>query len=243
MDITNDSILLLAEYGSRAYGTATAVSDHDLMGIYLESDAQIYGLAETKTQMTSLGRRSGSGDTDVTMHPLRKYVSLAAGGNPTVLCLLWSPEHMVEKTGEAADQLIAARRLFVTKLAISSHLGYALSQYRALAGQRSKKVSRPELVAAHGYDTKFAGHLVRVLLQGLELARHGGYTLPMNEEDLAMVRSVRAGEPSLDEVLARAGELAKQLRELKEASGLPERADHDAVNELLVGVRRAALAS
>lgn len=236
-----DDVLLLAEYGSRAYGTATDRSDHDLMGIYIESDAQVYGLAEAKTRQTDLGRRSTSADTDVTLHPLRKYVSLAAGGNPTVLSLLWSPPELIEKSSPAAELLIAHRGLFVTRRAITAHLGYAISQRKALTGERSKRVVRPELVEEHGYDTKFAGHLLRLLFQAIELVETGGYTLPMPEPELRTVRDVRAGRIDLESVLAAADELTERLRLLEGRSGLPERPDPAAVDRLLVDLRRLAV--
>ncbi|WP_181273561.1 nucleotidyltransferase domain-containing protein [Brevibacterium oceani] len=239
---TNDeTVLFLAEYGSRAYGTATDASDHDLMGIYLESDDQIYGLAEAKTKQTDLGRRSTSADTDVTLHPLRKYVSLAAKGNPTVLSLLWSPEHLVETTSAAARLLIENRSLFVTKQAIASHMGYALSQRKALTGERSKRTNRPELVEKHGYDTKFAGHLLRLLIQGVALVETGGYELPMPRGQRALVTATRAGELSLEDVLDRADALTEKLRSLDEECGLPKRPDTDRVDALLKDLRQTAL--
>ena len=241
-NLDNENILLLAEYGSRAYGTATDASDHDLIGVYLETDAQVYGLSEAKTRQTDLGRRSTSVDTDVTLHPLRKYVSLAAGGNPTVLSLLWSPAELVEQTSPAVRLLIDQRGLFITRRAITAHLGYAISQRQALTGERPKRVSRPELVEAHGYDTKFAGHLLRLLMQGIELVETGGYSLPMQDSALLLVTDVRAGRVPLAEVLELADAFTARLRALEENSSLPDRADPETVDRLLIEVRRTALA-
>lgn len=39
-------LIMLVEAGSRSYGTHTPDSDHDLIGVYLESDAEIYGLEQ-----------------------------------------------------------------------------------------------------------------------------------------------------------------------------------------------------
>lgn len=242
MTVVDDDVLLLAEYGSRAYGTATVDSDHDLMGIYLESDYQIYGLAEAKTRQTDLGRRSTSADTDVTLHPLRKYVSLAANGNPTVLSLLWSTEDLIEYRHAAADLLIDHRELFISRRAVTAHLGYAMSQYKALTGQRTKRTNRPELIERYGYDTKFAAHLLRLLLQGIELVRDHRYTLPMPPEQRLLLKEVRQGKPSLEDVLDRADELTARLRRLEVENDLPERPDMDAVNSLLRGIRETAVA-
>ncbi len=240
MDLADD-LLILAEYGSRAYGTATASSDHDLMGIYVESDAQIYGLEVAQTRQTAHGRRSTAHDTDVTLHPLRKYVSLAASGNPTMLSLLWSPEHLIKKTSPAATLLIANRELFVTRRAITAHIGYAASQRRALTGERAKRTNRPELVAEHGYDTKFAMHLLRLLIQGIELAENGAYTLPMEPAALGLLRDVRAGRVALERVLEHADALTEELQRLATTVSLPERPGPAVVNELLLRVRQLAV--
>ena len=35
------------------------------------------------------------------------------------------------------------------------------------------RVNRPELIAAHGYDTKYAGHVLRLGYQGIEFLETG----------------------------------------------------------------------
>ena len=37
------------------------------------------------------GSRSGPGDTDRTLHSLRRFVRLTASGNPSILMSLWAP--------------------------------------------------------------------------------------------------------------------------------------------------------
>lgn len=103
-------------------------------------------------------------------------------------------------------------------------------------------MSRPELVEAHGYDTKFAGHLLRLLMQGIELVETGGYSLPMQDSALLLVTDVRAGRVPLAEVLELADAFTARLRALEENSSLPDRADPETVDRLLIEVRRTALA-
>lgn len=160
-----------------------------------------------------------------------------------MLSLLWSPPGLVEKRTPAAGLLIEHRELFISRRAITAHVGYAVSQRQALTGARGKRTNRPELVAEHGYDTKFAMHLVRLLLQSLALVEHGGYQLPIPEEDLVLLRAIRAGHLTLRDVLERADYLQECLHDEEEHSRLPERPDPDRVNELLIDVRRTALAA
>src|SRR5215469_11904113 len=89
--------ILLVEVGSTAHGTGLpGGEDHDEMAVVLEAPEQVLGLAESglrsrmhRTQPE--GTRSGPGDTDRTVHSLRRFLRLAASGNPSVLMALWAP--------------------------------------------------------------------------------------------------------------------------------------------------------
>ena len=48
-----------------------------------------------------------------------------------------------------------------------------------MTGQAGAHTNRPELVAVHGYDTKYAMHALRLGLQGIELLTTGRITLPV----------------------------------------------------------------
>jgi hypothetical protein len=48
-----------------------------------------------------------------------------------------------------------------------------------MTGQPGAHTNRPELVAVHGYDTKYAMHALRLGLQGIELLSTGRITLPV----------------------------------------------------------------
>jgi hypothetical protein len=74
-------------------------------------------------------------------------------------------------------------------------------QQAAMTSSSGAHTNRPELVATHGYDTKYAMHALRLGLQGVELLTTGRITLPVPEPDRAYLRSVRRGERSLAEVL------------------------------------------
>jgi hypothetical protein len=52
-----------------------------------------------------------------------------------------------------------------------------------MTGQAAAYTNRPELVAVHGYDTKYAMHALRLGLQGVELLSSGKITFPVPEPD------------------------------------------------------------
>ena len=83
------STILLVEVGSTAHGTGlSGGEDNDEMGVLIESPDDVIGLGErgfaTVMQRTQPeGTRSGPGDTDRTLHSLRRFLRLAASGKPT----------------------------------------------------------------------------------------------------------------------------------------------------------------
>lgn len=112
------------------------------------------------------------------------------------------------------------------------------SSSRPSEGKRN--VNRPELVEAHGFDTKYAMHAVRLGYQGLELLETGRLTLPMPEPTRSRVMAVRLGERSFDEVLAEIDEVQRRLSTALEQTALPAEPDRAAVDRFLVDTYRQA---
>ncbi|MGD8193749.1 DNA polymerase beta superfamily protein [Herbiconiux sp. P18] len=227
-------VIVTAEYGSRATGVAGRESDRDLMSVFVERPAQVTGLESAKTlagSTAAAGRRSERDDVDAVIYPLRHWAALAAAGNPTALLLLFVPEHDV--VTDAWWSVQGIRSAFVSQEAGHRFRGYSWSQREALTGHRSTRTNRPELVAVHGYDTKFAYHMVRTALHGVELMQTGAVALPLQGESRRMLMAVRAGEMSFDEVLALSDALDARLAGAIGASRLPETADRGRVNEVL----------
>jgi RNA repair pathway DNA polymerase beta family len=86
--------ILLVEVGSTAHGTGLpGGEDQDETAIVVESPTQVLGLdpsgpATIMQRTQAEGVKSGPGDIDRTLHPLRRFLYLAASGNPSVLMSL-----------------------------------------------------------------------------------------------------------------------------------------------------------
>ena len=129
----------------------------------------------------------------------------------------------------------------LSKRAGRGYLGYLHGQRERLLGTRGHlRVNRPELVEAHGFDTKYAMHAVRLGYQGIELLQTGRLTLPMPEPTRSHVMAVRLGERSFDEVLAEIDEVQRRLTAALAETALPEEPDREAVDAFLVGADRRA---
>jgi len=245
--IAEAGMILRVQVGSGVHGTSiSGQDDRDEMGICLEPPEFVTGLARVPRGIDDsdrevefeqyqrhtvwdkpggLANRSGAGDLDVVVYSARKWCRLGLAGNPTVLLALFVPdEEVVFRTVVGAELVDNAHR-FVSKLAADRFLGYLRSQQAAMTGQVGAHTNRPELVAEHGYDTKFAMHALRLGVQGVELLTHGRITLPVPEPHLGYLRSIRRGEVELDEVVAAVNDAERRLLQLRQGTELPDQPD------------------
>src|SRR5947207_12798386 len=100
------------------------------------------------------------------------------------------------------------------------------------------RIHRPELVDAHGYDTKYAMHMLRLGIQGVEYLQSGVISLPIPEPDREWLLAVRRGEVELNDVLTRAGQLELELNDLIDSGPLPRKPDYERANDFLVDAYR-----
>lgn len=137
------------------------------------------------------------------------------------------------------DELQTLAPAFASRQAGKAFGGYLTAQKQRLLGERGQlRVHRPELVDEHGYDTKYAMHMLRLGYQGRELLETGRISLPMREHERQRVFAVRRGEVAFNEVLTEIGELERELEDLLETSPLPPEPDRSTVDEFLVRAYR-----
>lgn len=239
--IAKQFTILRTQVGSGVHGvTIDDHDDRDEMGICVEPPEYVIGLRrfeqyEYRTQPP--GHRSGPGDLDLIVYSLRKWMRLALQGNPTVLLPLFVPDSEVVEITDHGRQLRARPELVLSRRAGRRFIGYLRSQRDQLLGLRGRRhTNRPELVEKHGFDTKFAYHMVRLGVQGVELMTEGRVTLPMPAEWRDWLTELRRGEHTKQEALDAADSLEHQLEGLLETSQLPAEPDTAAADALLVDV-------
>ncbi len=245
--------ILRATVGSTIHGLHHGgQDDRDEMAVYIERPEYLVGLSRARGIRGGLygfehyvertqpeGARSGPGDLDLVAYSLRKYVRLALKGHPTILLLLFVPEDQIVAKTSLGDELRDLRPAILSRQAGRGYLGYLRGQKERLLGSRGQKnVNRPELVAAHGYDTKYAMHAARLGVQGVELLETGRVTLPMPEPDRSQVMAIRMGERSFDEAIREIDELERRLAQALEQSKLRDDPDREAVDAFLVDAYR-----
>lgn len=233
-------IILQATVGSTVHGTSVAKQDdRDEMAICIEPPEKVVGLHHFETMVYRTqpeGVRSGPGDLDLVVHTLRKFTRLAAKGNPTILLPLFlPPAAFIGKPHFYGHKLRENRDMFLSKQVGKSFLGYLQAQKQRLMGDRGQmRVTRTELIEQYGFDTKYAGHVIRLAHQGVELMSTGHLTLPMLKEQSEEVVGIRTGKFTYQQVLTRAGELERQLKDALNSSALPECPDEQRIDRFVV---------
>lgn len=204
--------------GSTANGTAFGdQADRDELGVFIEPADKVCGLEALDHYVRRdrpEGVRSQPGDVDLTLYSLRRFCRLAVLGNASALILLWLPSYVIRS--DAGDALVRLRDAFTSRKAGERFLSYLVSQKKGLTGERGVRVKRPDLVAQHGYDTKFAMHALRIGYQGIALMAEGHIPIPVPPPELAVLRAVRAGEVDYANVLGLIADTEARLRQLVE---------------------------
>lgn len=238
--IAEKGLALLTEVGSTMHGVSSSDTGDDIdeMGICLEPPTHVIGLArfeQYEYRTKPVGARSGPGDIDRTVYSLRKFVRLAAQGNPTVLMALYSQPEMVRYCNWVGESLRANHDMFHSRQVGKRFLGYLDGQRKKLTGELSPRTRRDELIARYGYDTKYAYHAMRLAIQGRQLLTAGRIHLPMLAEHREYLLGVRTGAlPTLADAIGVLDGLTAQLESAVEESRLPDAPDHRRIDDWLV---------
>lgn len=221
--------------GSRLVGIETPQSDYDYVGALIEPETYRLGLdtyTQGKNAQHGFEQHVFHGDNfEGTVYSLWKLVSMFAECNPTILSLLFAAP-IRDYYGINTPEF---RRIVVSKKAGHRFMRYMEAQRKSMIGQRAKHVTRQLLVDAHGYDTKFAAHTIRLGFQGIEFLNYGKITLPMEPLDRALIVSIRNGEWPMEDVLAHAEALEVAMQRAYENSPLPDEPNYEALSEWLAG--------
>ena len=208
--------------GSQAFGLSGDESDVDRRGIYLppaELHWSLYGVPE----------QIENNDTQEAYWELQKFLVMALKANPNILECLHTP--LVEHATPLAQELLAARQRFLSKLIYQTYNGYVMSQFKKL---------EQDLRARGEIKWKHAMHLMRLLLSGISALREGDLRLRLDEERDALL-TIKRGERPWPDVNAWRLRLHKEFDEAFASTQLPERPDYAWANEFLLKARMGAV--
>jgi len=91
---------------------------------------------------------------------------------------------------------------------------------KSMIQERLDKVgNREELLLKHGFDTKFASHLIRLMAEGVKLLKDGYLEFPLKEAP--MILDIKLGKWTISKILEYSNELEKEIESLAATSRLP----------------------
>lgn len=234
--LAQENLIYKARTGSNAYGTVTKTSDDDYAGVFIPTKDYVVGTKHVDQVIlgtkASNDRKNTKDDIDYTVYALPKFIKLAKDNNPNIIELFFIPERCVLFRSDSWDELQRNYALFISKKAYHTFKGYAYSQRLKLQVKKENLTGRTELVEQFGYDVKFGSHLVRLLLEGLEILTEGKLTLPLNQNNLVL--DIKLGKYSLQDVLNTAIELEKLMDKAYIESKLQNHCDEVGINSLQI---------
>jgi hypothetical protein len=213
--------ILKARVGSHLYGLNTEFSDEDFLGIFVRPTEEVLGFFNNEETYVSQ-------EPDCTLHEVKKFILLAAKGNPTVLELLFVPEYLVS-TYEGC-LLVAYRQMFLSNAIRNSFGGYAVQQARKLKAREEEGLEGFNPAVKNRYE-KHARHCFRLMRKGKELLTTGTMNprLDNPEEYFAL------GEMPSDKLIEKFEEEFATFNTVE--SVLPNKPNWEGLNELLLMIR------
>ena len=127
--------------GSRAYGTNDDNSDFDIKGFYWVDPKEYISLNPPVLPQDCQINDEGN---NTTYYSLYRAFELLQTANPNISELLWMPQDCIQKIDSVImPELIANRKIFISKQAYYSHAEYARNQIKKCRG-KNKKVHNPQ---------------------------------------------------------------------------------------------------
>lgn len=103
---------------------------------------------------------------------------------------------------------------------------------RKVSERLERASSRTGLIDKYGYDTKFASHLIRLLLEGKELLLTGRIEFPLIDANL--IRDIKLGKYDMESVIKMADDLEIELSSVLKISKIRELPDYEEIKGLCI---------
>lgn len=233
--------------GSMAYAVSSDSSDMDLYGFaippkdmifpHLRGEIPGFGNQIQKFEQFQQHRiidKEARKEYDLNIYNIIKYFQLVMDNNPNMIDSLFTDQTCVLKATKLANHVRDNRRLFLHKGSWHKFKGYAYSQMHKMKIKEPDENSvRYKSVMEHGYDVKFAYHVVRLLNEVEQILTEGDLDLRRNNEQL---KAIRRGEWSIQQIEQYFVDKEKGLEQIYLDSKLPKYPDENAIKKILLEV-------
>ena len=235
-----NSVQLEVMMGSVAYGVSTDLSDIDVYGFCIPDRSDVF--PHTRGEIPGFGKQVKRFEQyqehhvidkyDFSIYSIVKYFQLCMDNNPNMIDSLFVPRRCILYSTQVGEMVREARKNFLHKGCWHKFKGYAYSQLHKAEN------SVPELGTVrradydkHGYSTKFAYHVVRLLSEVEMILTEKDLDLTRNREQL---KSIRRGEWTKIQIREYFNDKEKSLEEAYDKSDLPHGPDEKYIKNLLL---------
>ncbi len=230
--------------GSEAYGCSSGDSDKDIYGFCIPKKEMIFphlggeipGFGKQikrfdQYQEHHLEDKETGYQYDFQVFSIVKFFQLLMDNNPNIIDSLFTPDFCVLHITTLGQMVRDNRKMFLHKGCFHKFRGYSFAQSKRMRNKNIPEGKRKEDVEKHGYSTKFAYHIIRLCLEAEQLLQFGDLDL---QRDREILKSVRRGEWTEEEILKWFSEKEKYLERLYESSSLPYGPDENKIKQLLL---------
>lgn len=214
-----ETIIYKCVIGSQANGLSTDTSDVDIRGVFVAPPELIWSLQGAPDHLEV-------GENEEVFWELSHFCVMGLKANPNILECLHTP--IVQEVTEVGRQLLDLRQAFLSRLVHTTYNGYVLSQFKKIE-QDIRNAGLPKW--------KHVMHLLRLLISGTNLVKHGIVTVEVGD-DRERLLAIRRGEVAWAATEAWRIQLQKEFDSAIETSPLPELPNYERVQQFIIDVRR-----
>lgn len=236
-----DNLCYETMMGSVAYGVSSDTSDVDVYGICMPPKhtvfphlaGEIFGFGEQIKRFETWQEHHVAAEGkswDFQVLGIVKFFQLAMENNPNIIDTMFTPRRCVLSSTAIGAYIREHRVDFLHKGAWHKFKGYSYNQLNKIR-TKTPTGKRTELVEAHGYDVKFAYHVVRLLLEVEQILVSRDIDL---ERDREQLKAIRRGEWTLPQLEEWAQDKEKKLEALYHTSQVPYAPDEALIRRHLM---------
>lgn len=223
----------LTHCGSITYGTQNEQSDLDIQGFFVPKIDYILGMKKVK-QIKIDYVNDKDKHVEGHIYEIRKVFELLKNVNPNILEMLYVRNMDVVFSNDIGNKVRDNRQLFLSRRLKHTFSGYACSQKHRLTKldmNRNNNPARIDRIKIFGYDTKQAGHLIRLLTTAYEALIEGD--VHVFRPDRQYIRDIIKGNYTHEEIIKEAERRIGLLEEAYVHSCLPPKVNEKKVGEFL----------
>lgn len=231
--------------GSVAYAVSSDTSDVDLYGfcippkdiVFPHLAGEIMGFGKQiqrfeQFQQHHIVDKEARKEYDMNVYNIVKYFQLVMGNNPNMIDSLFTAQNHVLHGTKIANHVRDNRRIFLHKGSWHTFRGYAYAQMHKMKIKNPDPTSkRYASIVEHGYDVKFAYHVVRLLDEVEQIMTEQDLDLQRNHEKL---KEIRRGGWTMQQIEDYFAAQEKRLDDVYHNSKLRHGPDEESIKKLLL---------